>query len=392
MHVIWRPPLLHTEISEEKERKVTWLELFYDLVYVATVIQLGNLLSHNVSWLGFLEFIALFIPIWWSWTGITFYMNRFVVDDIWHRLLIFAQIFAIATMGLSIQGAFTDLSGQFALCYVIIRVLLILMYVRAWFHVESSRSVTWGFIQGFSISALFWLISAFVPTPFNYILWAIGMAVDMATPFLPNIRKYLQQTPAHLEHMAERYGIFTIIVLGESFIKIVSQDAAVAMTWPIFLFSCSGLIVTYGLWWLYFDDVADSHVVVNKTRSMFVWVYSHLPLAIGITAFGVAAKKLIFSDLSKVAKPEYLWLYAGAIILYLVFVALIDEVTEREDGALRNDRRAIWRFGAAGGVLLIAIFGATWTPTQVVTGVAILFVIQILVDLPWRGWKETSVE
>lgn len=383
MHTLWRRPRLHTDLPEHEERKVTWLELFYDLVYVATVIQLGNLLSHHVSWLGFLEFVALFIPIWWSWTGITFYMNRFVVDDIWHRVLIFLQIFAIATMGLSIQGAFAELSGQFALSYVIIRVLLILMYVRAWFGIESSRPVVQGFIQGFSISSVLWLVSAFVPAPINYLLWALGMVVDLSTPFWPNTRKFLQLAPADLEHLAERYGIFTIIVLGESFIKIISQDGAVRLTWPMFLFSCSGLIVTYGLWWLYFDDVADSKVDVTKTRSMFVWVYSHLPLAIGITAFGVAAKKLIFSDLTYTAKPEYRWLYAAAIILYLVFVALIDEVTEREDGALTNARRALWRFAAAGAVLLIAIFGAALTPTQIVTAVALLFVIQIIVDLPW---------
>ena len=73
MHSIWRPPFLHTEAHEahgeahreahgEEERKVTWLELFYDLVYVATIIQMGNMLSHDISWLGFLKFIALFIP------------------------------------------------------------------------------------------------------------------------------------------------------------------------------------------------------------------------------------------------------------------------------------------------------------------------------------------
>ncbi|MBV7330011.1 low temperature requirement protein A [Chloroflexi bacterium TSY] len=384
MHSIWRPPYLHTEQTGEEERKVTWLELFYDLVYVATIIQMGNLLSHHVSWLGFLEFIVLFIPIWWSWTGITFYMNRFVVDDIWHRLLIFLQIFAIGTLGLSVQGAFADLSSQFALSYVAIRVLLILMYVRAWVYIESARPLVLGFIRGFSISSLIWLISAFVPAPFNYLLWAIGMVIDLITPFLPGTREHLRLVPADLEHLSERYGIFTIIVLGESFIKIITQDAAFYMTWPIFLFSCAGLTVTYGLWWLYFDDVADSKIRMTTMRNMVIWLYSHLPLAIGITAFGVAAKKLIFSDLSHAAKPEYRWLYTAAIVLYLIFVAIIDEVTEREDEALRNDRRAIWRFVAA-VVLLIAFFGATLTPTQFVALIAPLFVIQVVIDLPWRA-------
>ena len=225
MHAIWRPPYLHAERHSEEPRRVTWLELFYDLVYVATVIQMGNLLSHNVSWLGFLEFVALFIPIWWSWTGITFYMNRFVVDDLWHRLLIFLQIFAIATLGLSVQGAFGDLGSQFALAYVIIRLLLIIMYARAWIYIESARPVIVGFIRGFTFSSLLWLISVFVPAPWNYLIWALGMGIDLLTPFLPGTREHLRLAPADLEHLAERYGIFTIIVLGESFIKIINEDA-----------------------------------------------------------------------------------------------------------------------------------------------------------------------
>ena len=115
VHKIWQPPHLHRDINPEEERKVTWLELFYDLVYVATLIQLGNTLSEEVTLMGFAQFAIVFTPIWWTWTGVTFYMNRFVVDDIWHRLLIFVQMCAIAWLGVSVEGAFGELAGQFAL-------------------------------------------------------------------------------------------------------------------------------------------------------------------------------------------------------------------------------------------------------------------------------------
>ena len=80
------PPRLHRASAGAHERKITWLELFYDLVYVATLIQIGNALSEDITLNGFLRFAIVFIPVWWAWTGITFYMNRFVVDDLWHRL------------------------------------------------------------------------------------------------------------------------------------------------------------------------------------------------------------------------------------------------------------------------------------------------------------------
>ena len=104
-HRLWRPPHLHQN-HPEVEGKETWLELFYDLVYVAVLIQLGNILSDDVSWMGAARFAVLFAPIWWAWSNFTFYMNRFVVDDVWHRLIVMLQIFCIAWLGSSVGGAF----------------------------------------------------------------------------------------------------------------------------------------------------------------------------------------------------------------------------------------------------------------------------------------------
>ena len=77
-----------TQAGHGDEQKVGWLELFYDLVYVATIIALGNKLSEDSSTEGVLAFAALFVPIWWSWTGMAFYMTRFNQDDVGHRLLV----------------------------------------------------------------------------------------------------------------------------------------------------------------------------------------------------------------------------------------------------------------------------------------------------------------
>lgn len=170
------------------------------------------------------------------------------------------------------------------------------MYVRAWVHIESARPVATDVILWFSVAALFWLASAFVPAPFNYLLWVVGMGVDLMPLILPGARERRLLVPFDLEHLSERFGIFTIIVLGESFIKIITKNTSIRMTWPIFWFSCGGLTVTYGLWWLYFDDVAGSKLDMSERRNFAVWLFSHLPLAIGITAFGMAAKKLIFSE------------------------------------------------------------------------------------------------
>lgn len=160
----WIPPRLSEE-AEAEERRVTWLELLYDLVYVATIIQLGAYLSHNVSWMGVVGFGALFVPIWWSWTGLTFYANRFVVDDIWHRLLIFAQIAAVTILAVSVEAAIGERAVQFALAYVAVRVILIVLYWRAWRHIPQARPLVWRYGLGFSWAAAIYLLSVFAPNP-----------------------------------------------------------------------------------------------------------------------------------------------------------------------------------------------------------------------------------
>lgn len=86
MSELFTPPRLFSDVhfQNHTNRSVGWLELFYDLVYVATLIQIGNFLSDNLSLLGFGQFLVLFVVVWWAWTGETFYQNRYYVDDLVH--------------------------------------------------------------------------------------------------------------------------------------------------------------------------------------------------------------------------------------------------------------------------------------------------------------------
>ena len=154
MQDLFTPPKYFRDVvfHRHTDRAVGWLELFYDLVYVATLIQIGNFLSDNVTVAGFGQFFLLVTVVWWSWSGETFYQNRFVADDLVHRILVFIQIFAVATLGLSISGAFGDLSGQFTISYVVVRLMLILMYLRVGHTHPASKSLRTGYIVGFGPS------------------------------------------------------------------------------------------------------------------------------------------------------------------------------------------------------------------------------------------------
>lgn len=376
----WQPPKLHQDREGHGERKVTWLELFYDLVYVATIIQLGNVLSNNVSLAGFLGFVALFIPIWWSWSGTTFFFNRIIADDIWHRLLIFSQMFAIAVLAISVSGAIGERSVQFALAYVAIRAVLILLYYHAGRHIPSARTLTNRYTLGFGLAATIWLASVFVPTPLRYWLWGVGMVIDFAVPLSPGTRRLNKLLPPDLEHMSERYGLLTIIVLGEAFVKVIGSAAEEQLGFAALGYGFFGLMIACSLWWLYFDKVAGS---VNSPLGLapYVWIYSHLPLTLGLTAYGVGIKKLVVLHHGDPFADKYRWLIAGAVALALLFTTLIDLATAASSRSTGTRLRSSFRFGSVAVILLLPLAGGLLSPAIFIGLLALVCVSQIVFDL-----------
>ena len=253
------PPKLHTPEHGEA-RKVVWLELFYDLIYVAAIIQLGTALSVNVKPVGFLTFAGLFVPIWYTWTGFTFYNNRFIVDDLLHRILVFTQMFAIGAVAVSVPRVFEGEYSQFALSYGIARVCMVAMYARTINADEEVRGFSRTYVIGLSIGAVMWLLSAFIPAPWTLLIWVVAMIVDLAVPWTPQARAIAGRHPSDILHLSERYGLLTIIVLGESFVKVLSEVADKGGELNTVLMAGLGLAITCSLWWIYFDDVAGSRI------------------------------------------------------------------------------------------------------------------------------------
>jgi len=363
------------------ERKVGWIELFYDLIYVATIIQLGNALSTHASVTGFVAFAGLFVPIWFTWTGFTFYSNRFRVDDVAHRALVFLQMLGIGVVAVSIPGVFADepQTANFALGYTFVRVILILLYYRAHLQIPEIRDMTRRFLVGFSAGAAVWLISAFLPAPWVYLAWAVAMGIDISVPLGRGAQEAQGKHPPDVLHMSERYGLLIIIVLGESFVKVLTAVAEQPQAHLMVLAGVTLLIVT-SIWWIYFDDVAGSRIK-RKRAATFIWVYAHLPLTIAVTAVGVAIKKAVFFDLGGIAPAKYRWLLCGTLGLALLSVALIDAVTERRQAELSDQARVNVRFASGLFVLLLAPAGAFMPSWAFTSMIAIACVAQVAFDI-----------
>jgi low temperature requirement protein LtrA len=372
--------ILRLRTADHGDEKVGWLELFYDLVYVATVIALGNKLSEDLSTEGLLAFAVLFVPVWWSWTGMAFYITRFNIDDVGHRLLVFAQMFAVCVLAINIADGLGDTSRAFALAYVTARLILVLMYVRAGRAYPQARPLTTRYAQGFALAALIWLVSALVPTPARFVVWAIGLAVDFGTPLLPSTRRLQAQSPPSAHHLPERFGLLTIIVLGEAFIKVLTSASEHDLELSHALYGGFGLIIAASLWWMYFDNIKGS--VVRRTRfAGQVWVYTHLPLVGAITAYGVAAKKVILIEHGhEIASAERL-LFAGSVSAALLAIAILDLTTAEHASDLAHQRLSFLRIGGGLAILAAGLWGGSLGVGGLLAVIAVVCAAQIVADI-----------
>lgn len=381
MHNRWfHRPALHSPGPGE-ERRVGWIELFYDLVYVATIIQLGSALSKHPDWQGFLVFSGLFAAIWYAWSGFTFFSNRFVVDDALHRLLVFIKMFGIAAIAVLAPGVFAGETRSFALAYVLVRLVIVSLYVRAWFQVDGVKSLTGGLAVRFSVGAAFWFASIFVETPWAWVLWVIGLSIEISAPLSAKMRELTITHPPDAAHLAERYGLLTIIVLGESFVKVLTDLAGTkgAANWGTAGLGGLALLITCSVWWIYFDDVVHSRIR-RKAGARFLWLYAHLPLAIGITALGVGIKKAVGAD-PEVSFEAARWLLTGSLALVYLSVAVLDWATERDMSRLDDMARVWMRVGSAVAVLSVGLVGDLISNWVSLCLIAVLCVAQVIADL-----------
>ncbi len=373
-----RTPHLNMDVHH----KVSWLELFYDLVYVATVVQLGNKLSEDVSVNGFFGFILLFVPIWWVWMGTTFYANRFAADDLAHHLLIFAQIFVVSALAIFVFDGLDETSSGFALAYAAARGILILLYLRAAQHVDVARPLARRYATGFAIAAAIWLVSAFVPPPLRFVLWGVGLLVDFWTPLSPGSMRLQRALPPSPHHLPERMGLFTIIVFGESFIKVVGGFAGHEIALQRVLVAFLGLVLVGSLWWIYFENVAERGVNWGRAQ---VWIYTHLPLQLALVAIAVGVYKLVtlhggHGD-ETVLPAEYRLLITVSVAVALVATSVI-ELCMIKGGEERTGRPEFWLHNVSAlAVLGIGLFGEGLSELVVMLLLAAICFLQVAFDL-----------
>jgi low temperature requirement protein LtrA len=349
---------------------------------VVAIAELAHVLGDDLSLAGLLAYAVLFVPVWWAWVGSTFYATRFDTDELGHWLLTMIEMFVVVALAVEIHAGLGSTSAGFALGYAAVRAVLVLKYYGAYRTVPEARPLTRRFALGFGADAALWFCSAFVPAPYRFGLWALALAISFGTPL--SAGRLHGEIPPHESHLPKRFGLFTIIVLGESVVGLVG--GAVEQVWTIrsFLTGTAGLGVAFCLWWLYFEDVNGSRIraAVERDRTGIYqeWLYAHLPLAAGLAAVGVAIEHLLTAPPASGLPAAERWLFSGALAVCLAALALIHYTAWAKSdrgGTLSTGAR----LGSAGGALAVGAFGAGLRPLVVAILVAFVALVPVVVDV-----------
>src|SRR5256884_1349125 len=222
---VWfRPPRLRTAAGEAERRHATWLELFFDVVFVVAIAELSHQLVIDHSLFGFLRFAGLFIPVFVAWQGFMAYADRFDTDDLAFRLAFFAAMLAIAAMAVLVgDGARGQRSAEFILAYVTLRSLMLALCARVWFAVPEARPLVRFYGLGYALGVGIWLSSLAVPAPAKYLVWGIALTEELSLP--PLTTRLHRRIRTSASHFPERWALFTLIVIGESVVAVALATA-----------------------------------------------------------------------------------------------------------------------------------------------------------------------
>ena len=274
----WYRPMV-ARATDEDHRSATPLELFFDLCFVVAVAQAASALHHEVAadhvGDGVVGYATVFFAIWWAWMNFTWFASAYDTDDIAYRLTTLVQIAGALILAAGVPDAMAG--SDFAVItigYVVMRLAMVAQWLRAAAGDPPHRRSSLRFAAGIALVQLGWVLRLLLPVGLGQAGFLLLVACELAVPIWA---ERAAPTTWHPRHIAERYGLFTLIVLGECVLSAtlaiqaaLEENAALA---DLATTAAGGLLTVFGMWWLYFAK--ESAGLLTSLRTGTVWGYGH---------------------------------------------------------------------------------------------------------------------
>jgi len=286
-------PQLHVRMrgrSTEGHRASSPLELLFDLTFVVAVSSLTNELAHGLlagraGDIG--AFLMVFAAVWWAWINFTWFASAFDVDDALYRVLTLVQMAGVLVLAAGVPTAFEHNDFRaITVGYVIMRVAILGQWLRAGIEHPQNREAAFRYAGGILVVQLLWVLRLLLPPVLFTPTFLVLIVVEMSVPVWAEWRN---RTTWHPGHIAERYALFVIILLGEVVAAATgAMQVALAksgLTPVLVTIGVSGLVLLFAIWWLYFLEPTEAGLRARRNWSYF-WGYGHYLLFAAIAAIG----------------------------------------------------------------------------------------------------------
>jgi len=392
----WQKPRNIGERSEH--RQVSFLELFYDLVYVVLIAELTHALAAHIDLRHIAEFSFLFVITWWAWTNGTAYHDLHGNNDIRTRIFTFLQMFTVAAMAVFAHDALGETSSGFALSYAGFQLILTFLWWRTGVHDPDHRPLSRPYALAFLINTLLFAASVFIEPPHRFYIWIAATLISIVLPLyvfrvgrkIPDVQAQIELVTTATASLVERFGLFTIIVLGEVIVGVVQGLAGYHdLNLQIGGISALSMVIAFGAWWLYFDFV--SHRIPRRGAMwVYLWSYAHLPVTAGIAMVGAAIVNVV-EHATEPLPVEVRWLLVCAIGMVLAGIALmIHSLEPRANYAQAHRMNQIAIFFVA--IVIFALGFSTLGTVPLLGSIAGLMLVPVAFGLiHWIKQSEPSL-
>ena len=313
-------PLVTEATEGEEERKTSYIELFFDLVFVFAFTQVTALILEDTSAEGFLRAALVLAMVWWAWSAYAWMTNAIDIENVVTRLIIFTAMAAGFFMALAVPDAFQDEAAWFAVAYFVVRILNTALYTWGARNDPVLLRATLRLAPWFLVAALVALAGGFADPDYRAWIWLASLVIDV----VGTLRVARVEWRVSPSHFAERFALIVIIALGESIVAIgigtseLERDSTYALSVVV---AFAGVAA---LWWAYFDFTAVAAERALRRASPAargplardVFTYFHYPVVLGIIFYAVAAKKTLEHPLDPLSEAGR-WALGLGVAIFL---------------------------------------------------------------------------
>jgi low temperature requirement protein LtrA len=333
-------------------RRVDPIEVFFDLVFVFAVTQVGDLFIFYSNFKGALTSLLLLAVLWWLWGAYAWLTNAVVNHDLISRSIILTATAGLLVAGIAVPHAFGASALEFVVCYIVVRALHVLLYVRA--NKGVNRDAILRLVPGGVTAALLLLAAIFVPFPLRVALWAVAVAVDYGTPLVTGVGGF-SVAPGHF---VERHSLVVLIALGESITAIGLGADRIRLTAGFFAAFLAAFAAIAALWWIYFyQEVRPIETAMSRAHGPALahlardtFSYLHFLLFAGIIFISVTIVAVIEHPGAPIHGVDQISLGGGGALPLLAFAGM-----RRRCGGPIRAGFLLGAAGAAGLGLLVAV-------------------------------------